>query len=718
MECRFCQRSFSKGEHLRRHERSHTGARPFRCKECQRPFARQDSLARHEKLHNRKEPHQYPSPPSSLISQQTSIATSLSPMGIPEIANESSRSLPGISDQMSIAGDQNSIAGSAVTRTMQPPSADLDFDLMWPDSEDLFETLMATETTNQWQMPLTTLPISSKSLYTSNNAFASPNAFREQEPGVGQIPSGESHKAVHNVSNMVTTVSSSVTAAVEATSLSSVFLDECLHMFFCRFIPTFPVLHRATFVFRECTQPLLLNAMAIGSLYLGPKDSVAKGEALWRLAHVAVTTSWEVLITHQGPYDSCPGVQLVVTSLLAQIYGALSKNRTIRQTSQAFHALSFFWARQCPPPLKSTNLPSPSASSAEREIAWRTWAAKEIQQRALLGHYLVDGLISRMSGEAPSVRHTTNQLGLPSTEIAFEAMTADEWLNCMRSSDPTSLSFRKIISSLFLPESQNPTLNQMFSAYSLRVILEGLQSLVSDCDNEEGLIGVPTKSGLRCALAQIYESISSSPNISSPERLELFLRWHTICLDACKDSSVLCRTVCSRYNITQHVVSSKGGDEKGEMDFVSWANTEDARRALLHAIAIQEIVEQLPRGRAHVIHIPSSLFASATVYCVFSLAGQTTVNLPSVVNWQSVLSSGYENVNGNIEGLGDSGNVSETKKYIRGEYSNIFGAQGGASKNLLYELNSMQKLFRCLCSQWGIAYDMEDVIDQWISLCH
>jgi hypothetical protein len=47
-------------------------------------------------------------------------------------------------------------------------------------------------------------------------------------------------------------------------------------MFFVRFIPTFPILHRATFVFRECTHPLLLNAMALGSLYLGPKDSVAK----------------------------------------------------------------------------------------------------------------------------------------------------------------------------------------------------------------------------------------------------------------------------------------------------------------------------------------------------------------------------------------------------------------------------------------------------------
>jgi hypothetical protein len=345
------------------------------------------------------------------------------------------------------------------------------------------------------------------------------------------------------------------------------------------------------------------------------------------------------------------------------------------------------------------------------------WAAKEVQQRALLGHYLVDGLISRMSGEIPSVRHAANQLGLPSTEAAFEARTADEWLNTMRSQETIQYSFRKIISSLFLPGGQS-LIQPTCSAFSLRVILEGLQSLVSDCDNEEALIGVPTKFELRRALAQMHESIASNPNISSPERLELLLRWHTICLDACKDSSILCRSICTRYGIAQHVC---GGREalKPELDLVSWANTEDARRALLHAIAIQEIIEQLPRGRAHVIHIPSSLFASATVYCVFTLAAQTTVNLPSIVDWQSVLSSGYESCSISSES-GEAGDANETKRYVRGEYAlQGFGARmPGAAKNLLYELNSMQKLFRCLCAQWGIAYDMEDVIDQWIALCH
>lgn len=141
------------------------------------------------------------------------MTSSLSPIGgipdgihIPEITSESPQSLPGLSDQISIAGDQNSVTESNMLPTMQPPSVDLDFDLMWPDSEDLFETLMATEMNTQWQMPLSTLPISSRSLYTSTATFGTPNSFQDQAQPIDNIPSGESHQAVHNVSNMVTSL--------------------------------------------------------------------------------------------------------------------------------------------------------------------------------------------------------------------------------------------------------------------------------------------------------------------------------------------------------------------------------------------------------------------------------------------------------------------------------------------------------------------------------
>jgi hypothetical protein len=65
--------------------------------------------------------------------------------------------------------------------------------------------------------------------------------------------------------------------------------------------------------------------MAPRSYLLDSADPYLQGEALWRLAHTAVATSWQSLITHRGPYDACKGVQLLVTALLGQIYGALSK---------------------------------------------------------------------------------------------------------------------------------------------------------------------------------------------------------------------------------------------------------------------------------------------------------------------------------------------------------------------------------------------------------
>ncbi|KAK2792210.1 hypothetical protein FQN51_001869 [Onygenales sp. PD_10] len=604
-----------------------------------------------------------------------------------------------------------------------PPRPELDFSLVWPDSEDLYQTIISSDAANQWQVPLGTLPLPSNPP-KSNGMNLSP-------------------QAVQDVTEMVATSSSSVTAAVEANSITSVFLDECLHMFFARFIPTFPVMHRATFVFRECTHPLLLSAIAIGSLYIGPKDAVAKGEALWHLAHTAVSTSWQVMITHRGPYDACSGIQLVLTALLSQVYGALSKNRAIRTTSQIFRAHGFHWARHCGmfniKTYSTDNLPSSGSSDMEKDYQWRTWASREIQHRALLAYYILDGLVAQIAAEATSVRHTANQLGLPSNEATFEASTPDDWLVHMRSQHTSQMTFRSIFRFLFSPTGLPQPLDHSSSAFSIRVILEGLQSLLSECDEDDFIaVGTPIKSDLRRALSRVYKSTNRTALLSPDERLELLLRWHSICLDAATSSSLLCNSVCARYKITQHVLGSKGSTTP-PLDLAKWVNTENARRALLHAVAIQDIVEQLPRGRAHVIHMPSSLFAAATVYSAFCLAGSTRVNLPHTVIWENVVFSpeeeeGEESTEAEAcstlgELAGSTGVVvvgSDTRRYIRGDRDDddlpagSSGVVGGsnATRNVLYELNSMQKLFRCLCSQWGIAHDMENVVDQWITLSH
>lgn len=53
--CSYCNMSFNKKEHLQRHERTHTLARPYVCEypDCGKTFARRDTLTRHTRLHQR-----------------------------------------------------------------------------------------------------------------------------------------------------------------------------------------------------------------------------------------------------------------------------------------------------------------------------------------------------------------------------------------------------------------------------------------------------------------------------------------------------------------------------------------------------------------------------------------------------------------------------------------------------------------------------------------
>lgn len=172
------------------------------CRECRRPFARQDSLARHQKLHKRREVGQHPTLPPSYSFQQ-SIPSPLSSTGssIP-----TDRTAAQQSPQDNYWGDQEECATSSSLGQDVPHSADLDFDLIWPDSEQLFESLMALDSTNPRQLPGGALPVSSLSHSLGNSTFGSTGSFHASNPLLGAVPSGESHQAVHNVSEMVTTL--------------------------------------------------------------------------------------------------------------------------------------------------------------------------------------------------------------------------------------------------------------------------------------------------------------------------------------------------------------------------------------------------------------------------------------------------------------------------------------------------------------------------------
>lgn len=258
------------------------------------------------------------------------------------------------------------------------------------------------------------------------------------------------------------------------------------------------------------------------------------------------------------------------------------------------------------------------------------------------------------------------------------------------------------------------------SAFSYQVILEGLQSLISDGRSDDDLAeDVPRRSDVRRALNEVYESIKTNTSLSAVDRRETLLRWHAICLNTIVDSSALCCTLCEKYHIIQHVWRT-GHREKSSIDLSTWLGTPAARGALLHAIAIQDIVEQLPRGRSHAIRTPSTLFAAATIYSTFVLSGHyRTVKVPSTIIWQDVLLEVSPPAVGTCAySLPPIAVETDTAKYMQGYESHVGKRWNASSKNLMFELNSVQKLLGEVSRQWGVAGDMEAAVGACIEMTH
>lgn len=389
------------------------------------------------------------------------------------------------------------------------------------------------------------------------------------------------------------------------------------------------------------------------------------------------------------------------------------QNPSLRLTSLNFHSLGFFWARQCGMYLEDSNtIPpvplrtDPVETKTER---WKDWAAKQVQLRALLGHYILDGHISRFSRGPTSVRHTANPLPIPASEAAFEAESADQWITEMAKGSMTR-SFREVFLALF-SNSSSPILENL-SSFSIRIILEGLQSTVADIADAKGPVaGMHTKAETYTALIRLYENciVPQTPQIIEVERSELLIRWHLLGLDLATSSVSLCQNICAYFGIRQDLFRCPLDASSG-LNIPSWAENNDSRRALSHAAAIQDIAEKLPLGRSNAVHVPMALFAAATVYAGLCLGGHCNVSIPRKTSWSEIWD---ENVQAEV-----TGSISQ-RPGTPGESINVYEARGQTTvnRNLLYDLTSLKSLMFG-SSRWGISSTMDDILQQWISAIH
>ncbi|RKK11508.1 hypothetical protein BFJ65_g13389 [Fusarium oxysporum f. sp. cepae] len=147
-KCAYCERVFTKEEHLKRHERSHTGEKPFKCCKCGRSYARSDVLFRHSQTHfstnNNGQSEYRPERPSSdtiqvghdneLCRDDGNVSISLPER---QISVSLDPAVPGAQDRNSTASPQH--APSAPSPAMpSPPTETHVEDMLRPNKRQRF----------------------------------------------------------------------------------------------------------------------------------------------------------------------------------------------------------------------------------------------------------------------------------------------------------------------------------------------------------------------------------------------------------------------------------------------------------------------------------------------------------------------------------------------------------------------------------------------------
>jgi hypothetical protein len=392
-------------------------------------------------------------------------------------------------------------------------------------------------------------------------------------------------------------------------------------------------------------------------------------------------------------------------------------------TSQVFHGLGFYWARHCGLFDLPDVAPLPSRNDTTNLVyeAWRGWIARESQLRSLLGMYILDGVISQYSGNPTFAQHMANQLPMPSDELAFSAISASEWLERQLQLDTyqSSLRFCDVFRVFFYPEekldnSRPPDLTFL----ALKVILEGLKSLVAESSRvEPHPVGVPSPEEINVVLDRIRGYIIAHSGLTLLERQTAMLRWHAICLDTWKVAARGARRLCFSHGITQHIF---GGCERYETDIdpQRHIDKEDARRTLLHAREIQHIASQLPLGLAHDPHVPGAVFAAATTYAAFALAGKSRILFPITVDWNVAVVSPSSHIDLEIDEYETfTSGLNPTAAFIRGTLETAGVSNNAVTVDISYEMSTIRLLLRGLSLQWGVCLEMEEVVDAWISKC-
>jgi hypothetical protein len=336
--------------------------------------------------------------------------------------------------------------------------------------------------------------------------------------------------------------------------------------------------------------------------------------------------------------------------------------------------------------------------SPEKEKRWKDWASQEAFRRSILGYYILDGLMADLSGRPTTVHHIGNMLPIPSDDSLFYATTADEWLTEFQKEEDDGLTFDELYESLLEGKSIKCS---PLSYLTIRVVLEGVYSCISEQKSNGRCViqGIPSPGGIYDILIRLRSD--HILRLSALEKVEHEIRWHVICISL----------VIGLPEIQQQL---KDPFQKAFTDSVDrWMSSAELRCAFLHSTAILDLCQQLSFGRSHCMHIPSALFAAATVYvvklhCLIQAKGKQCLWIPQVVDWNDVrhVIYGGPSVPDSLQ------DVSEVVRFLADSIPELTAKR--PVRNLRGDVTTMLGLLQQLSVCMGISRDFSRTVTEWL----
>ncbi|WVO23720.1 uncharacterized protein IAS62_005075 [Cryptococcus decagattii] len=577
-----CGKSFSSSSHLRRHERTHLGTRPYACKHCGKTFVRKEVCQRHEGLHSGLSPER---PPSILSSPR-----------------QSSHAPIAATTKSSTALSNESIQNQVSSENIAPPTLD-----------SLPLVSGAARVSQNVTIPdLMRSPLQSAEALDLRSWLGQPTNLLFDEQVYGWLEVRlllPAHQYCDDVKTTLTQIWQGMSFIKGVSMAENPNIAQLFASGWRIILTRFPIVHIASFDISTTPPSFLSSVIALGAVHSTQEiDRAFARQLLPVIRAMAVSESLD---------DTKSRLQTIQAFLLSAITGEyLNTHEQHQAQGMVSHAMSLM--RRFGYLLMTGS--GEIDNNSDQDTQWRTWAEQESRRRTLWLCWILD-IRSVTLGH-----HFGSRARSPFRMIIELPCRQDCW------SAPNSFAWaRRLHTAQTIPQALQSTLAKDWSRewfadeqldFARLVVIHALAALAWDLAHRD-LILPPELSSegpskIAVSLVCGMQSLSKHPSLVNenltvtvtPLTAEAYDISTAACLDIFTDLTSL-EIFCgvSAVGMIQNVKTSDRLEANGKMR--SWSRTSKAAQAVLVAADfLKQSIESLSRW-------PKSVSHSWTVYFAF-----------------------------------------------------------------------------------------------------